>query len=62
MLCILMMFSVAALHLISMRSLKVRLESRYPHRYWTFVDLLIDSPMTVIVVWVALLSCCLLPK
>ena len=62
MLCILMMFSVAALCLVCMRSLKVTLESRCPPKYQTFVDLLIDSPMIFIVMWVALLSCCLLPK
>ena len=62
MLHILMMFSVLALHLISMWSLKVRLELRCPPKYLTLVDLLIDSPMTFTVVWVVLLSCCLLPK
>ena len=62
MLCILMIFSVAALYLIGMWSLNVRLELRCPLKYLTFVDLLNDSPMTFIVVWVALLSCCLLPK
>ena len=49
MLHILMMFSVAALHLMCMWSLKVRLESRCPPKYQTFVDLLINSPMTFIV-------------
>ena len=31
-------------------------------KYLTLVDLLIDSPMAFIVVWVVLLSCCLLQK
>ena len=59
---ILMMFSVVALHLTCIWSLKVRLESRCTPRYQTFVDLSINSPMTFMVVWVVLLSCCLLPK
>ena len=59
---ILMMFSVVALHLISMCSLNVRLESICPPRYLTLVDLSVDSSMTLIVLWVFLLSCCLLPK
>ena len=59
---ILMMFSLAALHLMCMWSLKVRLESMCPLKYQTFVDILIVSPMACIVVWVALLSCFLLPK
>ena len=62
MLCILMMLNVAALHLIGMCTLKVRLESRCPPKYLTLVDLLIYSSMTFIVVWVALVSCCLLLK
>ena len=49
---ILMMFGVVALHLISMYSLKVRLESRCPPRYLTLIDLLITSPMTFIVLWI----------
>ena len=62
MLHILMMFSAAALHLMCMWSLKVMLESRCSPKYWTSVDFLINSPMTFIAVWVALVSCCLLPK
>ena len=62
MLHILMMFSVLALHLISMCSMKGKLETRCPPKYLALADLLIDSPMTFIVVWVVLLSCCLLPK
>ena len=33
------MFSVAAWHLVCIWSLKVRLESRCPPKYWTFFDL-----------------------
>ena len=51
---VLMMFSAVALHLISMCSLKVKLESRCPPKYLTLVDLSIDSPMMFFVLWVVL--------
>ena len=62
MLLILMMFSVAALHFMSIWSLKVRLKLRCSPKYLTLVDLLINSPNKFIVVWVVMLSSCLLLK